>query len=245
LNIPPLKRILSIIIDVETRWNSTFNMLERFLILRRCIQAVMAQHDKSFDPSMSLHADEWNRMDVLWRLLYFPAELTVRVQAEKFPSRGRTAWDYRMLLKIFSRIREESLSSSLCQEVSLIEIMSFYYVIIMFSKFFKVLRSNLTARFPEFEVDAIKALILDPRLKPGRHRFPAQIERAVEQITEEAALINVAVAEPAKKVARKETIWDAELTPITSSRTVGAAKSEGAYSRIVVMLIMILKKGFL
>lgn len=64
LKIPALKRILSIIVDVETRWNSTFNMLERCLILRRPIQAVMAQHDKSFGESMNLHPDEWNRMEV-------------------------------------------------------------------------------------------------------------------------------------------------------------------------------------
>lgn len=66
--------------------------------------------------------------------------------------------------------------------------------------FFQALRSKLTERFPEFEIDAIKALILDPRLKAGRHRFPAQVERAVEQITEEAALITFAVAEPPKKI---------------------------------------------
>lgn len=127
-------------------------------------------------------------------------------------------------------------------------ILFYDYVILMlpnvFWWFFQVLRSKLTERFPEFEIDAIKALILDPRLKAGRYRFPAQVERAVEQITEEAALITVAVAEPPKKMARKESIWDSELAPISSSRTVGAAKSEGMNSAVIVVMLMLFAMMF-
>jgi hypothetical protein len=117
LTLPVLKRRLHLIIDVQTRWNSTFFMLERFLILKPCLIAVMAQNEKHFGGELQLHADEWRRMENIWQILYYAAELTVRAQAEKFPSRGRALWDLKMLMTIYSQVSDDDLQSRQAREV--------------------------------------------------------------------------------------------------------------------------------
>ena len=83
----PLTERLNLIADVPTRWNSSFEMMGRFLRLKRPLSATMGTRLDLFG-DLQLSADEWTRIEWAWRLLFLPADLTVIAQGDKYPSHG-------------------------------------------------------------------------------------------------------------------------------------------------------------
>jgi hypothetical protein len=66
------------IVDVVTRWNSTYLMLKRLVELRD-----FCDEYKSFDKNLSLTEDQWNKIINLLEILRPVAELTSRLQYEQ------------------------------------------------------------------------------------------------------------------------------------------------------------------
>jgi hypothetical protein len=105
LRLPVVGRKLKLIIDVATRWNSSFYMAERLLVLRPFIVAVSALYadylkaplqypdgeapEQEREPLVLLNESDWRVLEDFWRVLFHVAELTTMSQAEKYPSLGQ------------------------------------------------------------------------------------------------------------------------------------------------------------
>lgn len=98
LRVPNLKRVLIPIIDVETRWNSTFHMLERLLVIKTPLKTTIDFSEDIDLQNLALNADEWFAVEEIWKILYFPTDLTVRMQGECYPTRSRTLVDLKTLM---------------------------------------------------------------------------------------------------------------------------------------------------
>ncbi|KAG8180996.1 hypothetical protein JTE90_024744 [Oedothorax gibbosus] len=70
--------------DVETRWNSTFDMLRRFNENKNPILATLAVVESS--PDVSFHKDDWEIVDGLINYLTIFHSITVEVSTEKMVS---------------------------------------------------------------------------------------------------------------------------------------------------------------
>jgi hypothetical protein len=92
-------RILGLLLDVKTRWNSSFVMLDRGYKLRKAIEMYI-----SGDPAVKqfqLTNEEWDNLSEILVLLKPLYIATICLSKSKFPSLSTTLPIYICLLKVF------------------------------------------------------------------------------------------------------------------------------------------------
>ena len=88
------RRIKTIPLDVKTRWNSTFLMLERALELRRAIELVVWRYQGVYDNWCLTH-EEWHQIFIVCQILQPYAVVTQDLSGNKYISQGLmlVLWD--------------------------------------------------------------------------------------------------------------------------------------------------------
>ena len=74
-----LERVYRLKIDVITRWNSIFNMLQRLVILAQPVDMWFAQHDR--ESELRLTPEDWRVVGDIIDILGIFKPLTVALQA--------------------------------------------------------------------------------------------------------------------------------------------------------------------
>ena len=104
----------SLIIDVETRWNSTHDMVERLLQQEPAICAVLLNSEKRDDRQLTFSDDEVKNMRSLVNILKPLKSATVLVGAEKSPTSSRM---YPVLLKLKKHLAPVDQDNNFCKEM--------------------------------------------------------------------------------------------------------------------------------
>jgi hypothetical protein len=102
-----LGKKLSMIANVSTRWNSTYDMLKRALKLRACIAVFCENHHLS--EKYNLTSDEWKKVQQLCNFLEPLSEATETVSPEKTTMLVLAAPVY---IALISKLSEVCLCSS-------------------------------------------------------------------------------------------------------------------------------------
>jgi hypothetical protein len=105
---------LKIILSVETRWNSTFYMLERLSKLRNDVERVLHNNGNE---EYCLNKDEWFHVAELVRLLAEFEEATRMISSDKYPTLSIFAFIVRGLTKY---LEDFSSKSSIAMQVCLL-----------------------------------------------------------------------------------------------------------------------------
>jgi hypothetical protein len=80
-------RAVMLILDVRTRWSSTFAMLQRALRFRATIDRVTRLHDGPTELNgLKMLAEEWKIIDVTCRWLKTYADATLELSLGRFPT---------------------------------------------------------------------------------------------------------------------------------------------------------------
>lgn len=162
VSINPNATPLKLIQDVETRWNSEFDMMKRLLELRTALGAVL-----SF-PNMpkSISNDEWDIIEMYTEALGPFKEATVLMSGEKYP----TLSSYIPIVKGLKKATEDFVNENAGKKCSNLG---------------KKLLSAVKARFTDIcENEAfLLAMVADPRYK---NRFL----KGEEKLKAENALVN-------------------------------------------------------
>ncbi|KAH9470391.1 hypothetical protein Pst134EA_033339 [Puccinia striiformis f. sp. tritici] len=96
---------LALLADVPTRWNSTFEMLQRASELRNCISIFCKSHNVTDQYELEEH--EWEKVDQLCDFLRHLYDTTNTITTEDTVSLGLAASVYTMLIK---RLNEAKMS---------------------------------------------------------------------------------------------------------------------------------------
>ncbi|XP_055644650.1 E3 SUMO-protein ligase ZBED1-like [Toxorhynchites rutilus septentrionalis] len=130
--------------DVPTRWNSTFDMLDRVLINKEPIVSTLAL----LDSTLSLDSSEWDVIEHSVNMLRTFHDVTVEISSEQSVSLSKTCVLYRIMIKKMSTFPDASLP----QSVRMLK---------------TELVTGLQKRFGSIEDNELRsqAVLLDPRFK--------------------------------------------------------------------------------
>jgi len=92
-------RIASLILDVKTRWNSTFLMLKRAQDLRHSIEVYLLGNEK-LRTECTINPAEWLALSEVIQLLQPMEEATRYMSKSKYPSVSSTLPIYSELIKV-------------------------------------------------------------------------------------------------------------------------------------------------
>lgn len=178
--------------DVVTRWNSTFDMLERLLLSKEAIVATLALLN-SF--RCALEGDDWEVITESVEILRRFNDVTIEISSEKTVSLSKTTVMARLLSK------QLQLQDSTFSNVQ---------------KLLKELKDGLSTRFGERESNELvsQAILLDPRFRKqgfgDEQKFKVAYQSLVRKIRQLPTSTNddpVVPLEPQQSVARS-SIWE-------------------------------------
>jgi hypothetical protein len=174
------KEPLKLLLDVPTRWNSFFIMLERALILK---DAVVLFQSQSQETGM-LSGVDWNIIKSLVNVLKPLHDVTTELSTEKITSLSKVIPLVNMLIQFYSSLlktEQVPAEKQLTQNVL----------------------SQLKNRFQlcEMEHTLSMATMLDPRFKKDGFVAPERIAKTMALIKDEASATPVAAAATATPVA--------------------------------------------
>ncbi|XP_067615722.1 zinc finger BED domain-containing protein 4-like [Eurosta solidaginis] len=217
LNLPELK----LKIDVQTRWNSTYEMFDRLLKIKDA-SAVFLPRTK---PDLCMTQQDWDAIEEIIPVLKPFYEVTVELSAEQNVTLSKVLIICKILKKLIAAV------------VSTSEVVR---------GVFRVLQSEMLTRFSKIETNFVYAesTILDPRFK--RHGFKnedaykkalddfkkkfASMQQTESTTVQEVKIFqqNVGTVQPG------QSIWDeydSEFALITSStnKTVAATRELDKY----------------
>jgi hypothetical protein len=108
----PHSNSVGLILDVKTRWNSTYAMLERAENLRQAIERYLLNND-TLKLVCSLSAGEWLALSEIIKVLKPMATATEFVSKSKYPSLGSTLPIYVGLIEVHYFVIRKVKDSSL------------------------------------------------------------------------------------------------------------------------------------
>lgn len=159
-----------LILDVITRWNSTFDMFERVLMLQSCIEATLTAMDKQ---NMNLTDNEWESLSQMCMVLQPFKDVTVELSAENYVSLSKLIPMIRILKSHLDKVVEKV---TIAQILQLIE----------------TLKGDIENRFREIEYEehASMATYLDPRFKSLAFSSNDALEYVESRIKTKLQLMN-------------------------------------------------------
>ncbi|CAB3240133.1 unnamed protein product [Arctia plantaginis] len=189
MNLPQLKLKQ----DVATRWNSTYDMLSRFLQCKSAITATVAL----LRSDLCLNDNDWKVVEEIVPIFSLFAEMTNEISAEKSVTLSKVLPMCRIIyINISNRLRETD-----------------HTTLPAISTVLQTLNSQFNKRFGTIENNAIycEATILDPRFKNKRFRDQEKFEKALGCLKSKVALSQPLVPERAPILAPQHPV------PTTSS----------------------------
>lgn len=160
------------IIDVATRWNSTFYMLERALLLKEALISTLAILDSSSSSSLeNLTADEWKMCKDLCTVLKPLEQVTVQISGEKYLTGSLVIVFNRLLVNVYSnKISDDGTLHSSAVDVS------------------KRILRGIKSRLNNIEMSGTfsVATFLDPRYKTAFFLDKVAAESAKKKVTDMA-----------------------------------------------------------
>ncbi|XP_059085101.1 zinc finger BED domain-containing protein 4-like [Tigriopus californicus] len=164
--VPTPKKLMA---KVETRWNSTFMMLERFLECKNVLTLLFAGSffEGKSDGFKFFHS-EWDSIQDMVHCLSHIYEATQEMGGEKHTTIGKTIPMTTVLMKAYQEEVEES-KTSLTKELA------------------QEILKNLHLRFGRVEFDSMYTFstLLDPRYKNCMLRNTGGLDQALTELKEE------------------------------------------------------------
>lgn len=111
------KNPLKLILEVPTRWNSTFYMLQRFVNLEECIRSTVAVIDKELPV---LTSSEWQEMKQLCQVLKPLESATRTLSGENYCTASLVIPMYNGMKKVFENLSKQMFSPAVLEVVQLI-----------------------------------------------------------------------------------------------------------------------------
>ncbi|KAI5750503.1 hypothetical protein M8J76_016232 [Diaphorina citri] len=186
MNLPELKLKQ----DVDTRWNSTFDMMDRFLKLKDAIISTMALLNiQNIEP---LTSNDWLLTSQAVNILDIFNEITIEVSAEKSPTLSKVILYYNAIIKTLNNQARDM--SHDAESLNLVF----------------TLKDEMSKRFRNLHPLAAESTLMDPRFKkvPFKHDergFNVASGRIKTQIM--------------KKIREKETLLSNENSVASTSTT--------------------------
>ena len=211
---------LTLDLDVRTRWNSTFTMIEKLMRLRTSI-TIFLQYLKSPEGKREFNRvslpdfrdEEWALMDGVLILLHPFASITTKLCSEKYPTfifampflrRIKMLYlendnlfvdntDSNTLVKsFFSKYRDEPYIASVIEKLTTIQ---------------RGILDQFKKRFHGLTIDILWTTVLDPRCRSLKHLTAYEQSVAKEVlITETAKVLKAEYLEQKKKAARSAAV---------------------------------------
>lgn len=157
-----------LILDVATRWNSTFSMLERAFELKTAINLFVSQYPMP-DDVQPLNSYDWACVESIMGILKPFYELTVELSSEKHASLSKVVPVCKLLFKFYStkvaKTSATTVEQELCQHIL----------------------GQLKHRFQSVEFNHILSLatLLDPRFKQHAFTNPERVAKTMQYLKEE------------------------------------------------------------
>lgn len=179
--------------DVSTRWNSTYDMLDRVVKIKEALIATLA----IVRSDLILSTEDWTLIEMALPILKIFYEVTVEISSEKTVGLSKVIVYCRLLMRQIShRLSEAVLDSSKIQTL------------------LKTLDEQLHRRFGSIEGNPLYAecTILDPRFKGKGFRDDDNYKKALASLSMRVGAMRTLAAETVP--------FTTEPTPSTSSSTV-------------------------
>lgn len=126
LQVNPNATTLRLVQDVDTRWNSMYMMLKRFITLRKPLSLILCEKDMP----ENLSNEEWKFAETLTNILEPMKDVTELMCGETYPTLSHYIPMYIGLINIYSTYEtEDNIITEMCQHVTseLQVILLFYY----------------------------------------------------------------------------------------------------------------------
>ncbi len=195
LGIPTPKKLLQ---EVETRWNSTFLMMERMLELKEAVSLLLAH--SSMKNISQLTSDTWESVQDAVEVLRPLYEATLELSGEKFATASKIIPLTKMLMSAYATMMRQSSPGTVKHDLA------------------KAVLNGLNDRFAVVEDTRVLGLatLLDPRFKNRGFRSDEKKKKVLdhlqlelqESIQDTAAQKDKSEAEPTAKRAKGFQLWD-------------------------------------
>ncbi|XP_073954355.1 E3 SUMO-protein ligase ZBED1-like [Choristoneura fumiferana] len=148
--------------DVVTRWNSTYDMFRRIILVKSAVAATLAV----LRPDLILHNSDWQIIEMAVPILKIFSDVTIEISAEKNVTLSKVI----PLCSILIVNAKQLLDA----EQPVLEV----------SMMVEILLGELERRFHHIENSELhaEAALLDPRFKDVRFRDKALAERAINNL---------------------------------------------------------------
>ncbi|XP_055904989.1 zinc finger BED domain-containing protein 4-like [Eupeodes corollae] len=212
--------------DVPTRWNSTYDMLDRILKIKNAVIATLA----IVRNELSLNNEDWDILERILPILKIFLDITVEISSEKNVSLSKVIVYCRLLKFEISRFTEQLSDPQIPECVR---------------KFVKKIQEEVQSRFNNLEKNFLyaEATIFDPRFKNKGFRDNMNFKSAFDKLKQKVASQQqrsfqiqtasstspveevVAVASISSSTSANASIWDAfdkEISSLVPENTVAA-----------------------
>lgn len=195
--------------DVSTKWNSTYDMLDRFLKTKNAIIATVALVKND----LSLTNEDWVVIEVVPVLKTF-MDITVEVSTEKNVSLSKVIVYCRLLRRYIDQclngVREQQYSENV-------------------HKLLTVLHEQIHKRFYNLEKNVLYAesTILDPRFKNKGFRDESNYKSAFESLK---LKVGVAINISSTESSAASTSAQKEVAPVISTSTSAVNKTDSLWN---------------
>jgi hypothetical protein len=110
------------ILDVPTRWNSTYDMMDRALKLEKSIQMYASQHDSNLttsemDKAFNLKGSMWGRFRDIMEYLQKFKDVSTGLCGDKYPTLSMVVPQYNRLLKHLEKYGEKTRPAALATSI--------------------------------------------------------------------------------------------------------------------------------